>query len=134
MCLVPDGDLFASISDGSATVVTDRIETFTEDGLRLESGAELEAEVVVTATGLNLLPIAGIDLAVDGERIELPETMGYKGMMLSGVPEHGHLARLHECFLDAEMRPHLPVRLPPAQPHGRPGVRVLHAGQQRSRR
>ncbi len=86
MCLVPDGDLFASISDGSATVVTDRIETFTEDGLRLESGAELEAEVVVTATGLNLLPIAGIDLAVDGERIELPETMGYKGMMLSGVP------------------------------------------------
>ena len=86
MCLVPDGDLFASISDGSASVVTDRIETFTEDGLRLESGAELEADVVVTATGLNLVPIAGIDLEVDGEPIELPNTMGYKGMMLSGVP------------------------------------------------
>ena len=86
MCLVPDGDLFAAISDGSADVVTDRIETFTEDGLRLESGAELEADVVVTATGLNLLPLGGIDLAVDGERIEFPETMAYKGMMLSGVP------------------------------------------------
>ena len=61
MCLVPDGDLFASISNGSASVVTDRIETFTERGLALESGAELEADVVVTATGLNLVPLGGID-------------------------------------------------------------------------
>ena len=83
---VPDGDLFAAISNGSAIVVTDRIETFTENGLALESGAELEADVVVTATGLNLLPLGGIDLTVDGEHVDLPETMGYKGMMLSGVP------------------------------------------------
>ena len=86
MCLVPDGDLFASISAGRASVVTDRIETFTERGLKLESGVELEADVVVTATGLNLLPIGGIDLLVDGEPVALPERMGYKGMMLSGVP------------------------------------------------
>ena len=86
MCLVPDGDLFASISNGSASVATDRIETFTERGLALESGAELEADVVVTATGLNLVPLGGIALVVDGKPVELPETMGYKGMMLSGVP------------------------------------------------
>ncbi len=86
LCLVPDGDLFEAISSGSASVVTDRIETFTERGLRLESGTELEADVVVTATGLNLLFLGGIELAVDGEPVDLPRTMTYKGMMLSGVP------------------------------------------------
>jgi monooxygenase len=86
MCLVPDGDLFDVICDGRASVVTDRIETFTETGLRLASGAELEAEVVVTATGLNLVPLGGMALSVDGREVEIPKTMGYKGMMLSGVP------------------------------------------------
>jgi monooxygenase len=86
MCLVPDGDLFATISDGRATVVTDRIETFTENGLKLESGAELEADVIVTATGLNLLFLGGMQLAVDGEEVDVPRAMTYKGMMLSGVP------------------------------------------------
>ena len=86
MCLVPDGDLFGAIWDGSASVVTDRIETFTETGLKLESGAELEADLVVTATGLNLVPLGDMQFAVDGEEIEIPDTMGYKGMMLSGVP------------------------------------------------
>ena len=86
MCLVPDGDLFAAISDGSASVVTDRIETFTETGLALGSGAELDADVVVTATGLKLVLSAASSSTVDGERVDLPETMGYKGMMLSGVP------------------------------------------------
>jgi cation diffusion facilitator CzcD-associated flavoprotein CzcO len=86
LCLVPDGDLFAAISAGRASVVTDRIETFTERGLRLESGAELEADVIVTATGLNLLALGGAQLAVDGRDVRLPQTMGYKGMMLSGVP------------------------------------------------
>jgi hypothetical protein len=86
LCLVPDGDLFKAISNGSASVVTDRIETFTERGLRLESGAELEADIVVTATGLRLLAFGGIQLAVDGRGVRLPETMAYKGMMLSGVP------------------------------------------------
>jgi cation diffusion facilitator CzcD-associated flavoprotein CzcO len=86
LCLVPNGDLFTAIRDGSASVVTDRIETFTETGLKLESGAELGADVIVTATGLNLLPVGGMQMAVDGTEVALPETMGYKGMMLSGVP------------------------------------------------
>jgi monooxygenase len=86
MCLVPDGDLFESISDGRATVVTDTIETFTETGLKLRSGAELEADLVVTATGLDLLALGGMEISVDGREVEIPKTMGYKGMMLSGVP------------------------------------------------
>ena len=86
LCLVPDGDLFEAISDGSASVVTDHIETFTETGVRLASGRELAADVVVTATGLNLLPFGGIELAVDGEPVRLPQTVIFKGLMLSGVP------------------------------------------------
>jgi cation diffusion facilitator CzcD-associated flavoprotein CzcO len=86
LCLVPDGDLFRAVSDGSASIVTDRIETFTERGVRLASGAEIEADVVITATGLNLLALGGVGLSVDGIEIDLAETVGYKGMMLSGVP------------------------------------------------
>jgi monooxygenase len=86
LCLVPDGDLFESIRAGRASIVTDRIETFTETGLSLASGGELEADLIVTATGLNLVPLGGTQLSVDGREVELPKTMGYKGMMLSGVP------------------------------------------------
>ena len=86
VCLVPDGDLFEAINAGRASVVTDHIDTFTEGGLRLQSGAELEADLIVTATGLNLLTLGGTELAVDGRDIELSETMSYKGMMLGGVP------------------------------------------------
>jgi monooxygenase len=86
LCLVPDGDLFRAIRRGRASVVTDRIDTFTEKGIRLESGTELEADLVVTATGLNLLVIGGMTLVVDGREVDLSETVSYKGMMLSGVP------------------------------------------------
>jgi cation diffusion facilitator CzcD-associated flavoprotein CzcO len=86
LCLVPDGDLFRTIREGRASVVTDQIETFTEKGLKLRSGAELEADVIVTATGLNLLALGGMQLAVDGRVIDLGQTLSYKGMMLSGVP------------------------------------------------
>jgi monooxygenase len=86
MCLVPDGDLFDAISAGRASVVTDHIDTFTEKGLKLTSGAELEADLVVTATGLNMVPLGGIAIAVDGRPVDFPETLTYKGMMLSGVP------------------------------------------------
>jgi monooxygenase len=86
LCVVPGGDLFAAIGDGRAEVVTDSIETFTERGLRLTSGAEVEADLIVTATGLDLLALGGMELAVDGREVELPDTMSYKGMMLSGVP------------------------------------------------
>jgi cation diffusion facilitator CzcD-associated flavoprotein CzcO len=86
LCAVPDGDLFKAISAGRASIVTDRIDTFTETGLRLESGAELEADIIVTATGLELLFIGGIELTVDGEPVDIAERLTYKGMMLEGVP------------------------------------------------
>lgn len=86
LCLIPDGDLYTVISQGRASVVTGRIADFTAAGVRLETGAELEADIVVTATGLQLLALGGIQLAVDGREVKLPETMAYKGMMLSGVP------------------------------------------------
>jgi monooxygenase len=86
LCLVPDGDLFTAIREGRASVVTDRIEGFTENGVRLASGAELTADVVVTATGLRLLALGGVRLVVDGHEVAVPETMAYRGMMLSGVP------------------------------------------------
>ena len=86
LCIVPKGDLFTVLSDSSASVVTDEIDTFTEGGIRLASGKELEADIVVTATGLNMLVFGGIELAVDGEDVRLPETMAYRGMMLGGVP------------------------------------------------
>jgi monooxygenase len=86
VCLVPDGDLFTAIRQRQATIVTDEIESFTEDGLQLASGRHLEADVIVTATGLNLLALGGMSIAVDGEDVDLSQTVGYKGMMLSGVP------------------------------------------------
>jgi monooxygenase len=86
LCVVPDGDLFRAIRDGKASVVTDRIAGFTASGVRLESGAELDADIVVTATGLRLLALGDIQLTVDGKDVKLPETMAYKGMMISGVP------------------------------------------------
>jgi len=86
LCLVPDGDMFQAIKSGRASVVTDRIETFTEKGIRLKSGAELEADIVVTATGLVLQAFGGAELSVDGRSVDLSQTLAYKGVMLSGVP------------------------------------------------
>jgi cation diffusion facilitator CzcD-associated flavoprotein CzcO len=86
MCIVPDGDLFDAIRTGRVSIVTDRIDTFTAEGIALESGAVLEADLVVTATGLELLPFGGIRLGVDGSAVSLPETLAYRGMLLSGVP------------------------------------------------
>ncbi|CDO29770.1 flavin-containing monooxygenase [Mycolicibacterium porcinum] len=86
LCAVPDGDLFAVLGAGSASVVTDRIATFTETGILLESGRELDADIIVTATGLNIQLLGGMTLTVDGEPIDLSKTVAYKGMMLSGVP------------------------------------------------
>ena len=86
MCLVPDGDFFAAIKAGHAEVVTDHIEEFTSDGIRLRSGKELKADVIITATGLNLLPLGAISLTTDGMSVSVPEHVAYKGMMLDGVP------------------------------------------------
>ena len=86
LCLVPDADLFEAIKAGGASVVTDHIETFTERGLKLKSGQELDADIIVTATGLKLQLLSGLQVVVDGERIDMAKTMTYKGMMYSGVP------------------------------------------------
>ena len=86
MCLVPDSDLFRAIREGSASVVTDHIETFTETGVRLKSGEHLDADIVVTATGLVLKLMSGLQLLVDGAPVDLSKTMAYKGMMYSDVP------------------------------------------------
>lgn len=86
LCLVPDADLFRSIREGRASVVTDHIETFTETGIRLKSGKEIEADIIVTATGLALELLGGAEFNVDGSRIDLAKTLYYKGMMFAGVP------------------------------------------------
>ena len=86
LCLVPDSDLFASIKSGRASVVTDTIETFTEDGLKLTSGQELPADIVVTATGLRMKIMSGMTVSVDGARVDFGQVMYYKGMMYSDIP------------------------------------------------
>jgi len=86
LCFVPDGDLFAAIRDNKATVVTDQIDTFTEKGIKLVSGAELEADIIVTATGLKMVALGQIDLTVDGRQIQPHDSTVYKGLMLSGIP------------------------------------------------
>ncbi len=86
VCLVPGGDLFAAIRSGKADVVTDTVAAFEPQGIRLASGALLAADVVVTATGLDLLGFGGMALRVDGKPVEIGNTMSYKGMMLAGVP------------------------------------------------
>ncbi|MCW2570121.1 MAG: cyclohexanone monooxygenase [Frankiales bacterium] len=85
-CIVPEGDLFRAIRHGKASMVTGHIETFTEKGIRLTNGDELIADVVVTATGLQMLVFGGVQFVVDGRDIKMSEVVAYKGMMLSGVP------------------------------------------------
>ncbi|HRO03951.1 MAG TPA: NAD(P)/FAD-dependent oxidoreductase, partial [Terricaulis sp.] len=86
LCLVPDNDMFLAIKEGKADVVTDTIEAFDENGIQLASGAHLPADIIVTATGLNLRLFGGIDMRVDGEKKESGELYAYKGCMYSGVP------------------------------------------------
>ncbi|TGD89352.1 NAD(P)/FAD-dependent oxidoreductase [Mycolicibacterium sp. CH28] len=86
LCLAPNGDLFRAIRKGQAEVVTDTIDHFTETGIKLSSGREIDADIVVTATGLNLQLFGGAEIRQDGKPLDLTTTMAYKGMMLSGVP------------------------------------------------
>ena len=86
MCLVPDGDLFEALKAGRASVVTDTIDTFTETGIKLASGAELEADLIVTATGLQLEVLGGLAVSVDGQPVDFSKAMTYKGMMYADVP------------------------------------------------
>jgi monooxygenase len=86
MCLVPDGDLFESIKAGKASIVTDQIDTFTENGIKLRSGKELKGDIIVTATGLNLVALGSIQITVDGRHIDPANTLNYKGTMYGGIP------------------------------------------------
>jgi monooxygenase len=86
MCIVPDGDLFRVIASGNASVVTGHIETFTETGVQLVDGRTLDADIIVTATGLNVQALGGMTLTVDGAPVQAHDRFTYKGMMLSGVP------------------------------------------------
>ncbi|BBX75448.1 NAD(P)/FAD-dependent oxidoreductase [Mycobacterium shinjukuense] len=91
LCAVPDADMFRAIRDGRASVVTDRIDTFTERGILLRSGRELAADIIVTATGLNLLAFGGISLTVDGQAVNVAETVAFKGFLLSEVPNFAYV-------------------------------------------
>jgi cation diffusion facilitator CzcD-associated flavoprotein CzcO len=86
LCAVPNGDLFKAISAGTASVVTDHVDTFTESGIQLQSGGHLDADIIVSATGLELLFIGGINVTVDGADVDVPGRLTYKGMMLEDVP------------------------------------------------
>lgn len=86
IAFIPDGDLFQGIASGKASVVTDEIERFTEKGILLKSGKELEADIIVTATGFDLLPLGDIDFHINGEPLKFGDTVTYRGMMFTGVP------------------------------------------------
>lgn len=89
VCMVPDSDMFHKINEGKASIVTDHIETFTPNGLLLKSGKELEADIIVTATGLKLIPLGGLQVSVDGKHVPWESTMLYKGTMYSDLPNLG---------------------------------------------
>lgn len=86
LCVDPDAGLFRALRSGKASIVTDQVEAFTPGGLRLASGAELPADLVITATGLKLKMLGGARLTLDGQPVRIPDALSYKGMMLSGVP------------------------------------------------
>ena len=86
LCLVPNGDIFNAINSGKASVVTDTIDTFTEEGIKLDSGEELEADIIITATGLNMQLLNGIDIKIDNETLDISKKLQYKTMMFSDVP------------------------------------------------
>lgn len=89
-CVVPNSDLYKTLRRGDASIETGHIETFTETGIRLTDGTELEADIVVTATGLNLLAFGGISFSVDGADVKLPDTMAYRALMLTGMPNFAY--------------------------------------------
>jgi monooxygenase len=132
VCFVPDGDLFRAISSGKASVVTDKVIGFSRDGVDLASGETVPADVVVTATGLSVLPFGGVEVSVDGERVDFADTVAYKGMMLSGVPNFAvaigytnaswtlkcDLVAEHVCRLLAHLRERGLRTVVPVEPDG----------------
>jgi cation diffusion facilitator CzcD-associated flavoprotein CzcO len=91
IAFVPDGDLFAAMREGKASIVTDTIDTFTEKGIRVSSGEEIAADIVVSATGFNLSVLGDVAFTVDGEPVEFPERVTWRGVMISGVPNMAYI-------------------------------------------
>ena len=91
IAIVPDGDLFAALREGKASIVTDTIETFTERGIRVSSGEEIPADIVVSATGFNLSLFGDVAFAVDGEPVDFTEHVTWRGIMISGVPNMAYV-------------------------------------------
>ena len=113
IAIVPEGDLFAALREGKASMVTDTIETFTEKGIRVGSGEELEADVVVSATGFNLSAFGDVDFTVDGEPVEFPERVTWRGIMISGIPNMAYVFGYfrHSWTLRADLVSDLVCRL-----------------------
>jgi cation diffusion facilitator CzcD-associated flavoprotein CzcO len=91
IAIVPDGDLFAVLREGSASIVTDTIETFTEHGIRVSSGEEIPADIVVTATGFNLSVLGDVAFSVDGEPVDFTERVTWRGIMINGLPNMAYI-------------------------------------------
>ena len=127
LCLVPNGDFFHAIRDGRASVVTDTIAEFTENGIRLESGQELEADIIVTATGLDLCVLGDVQISVDDQASRHRRDLFVQVDDVLRCAEPGFDVRLHQRVVDAESRPHGRVLLPPAQSHDRYGYAPVHA-------
>ena len=127
LCAVPNGDLFKVLKSGEASVVTDQIDTFTENGILLKSGRELEADIIVTATGLNVQMLGGMELFVDGEARKLQRPDDLQGCAGGGHPQPGLDRRIHQRVVDPEVRHRRHLPLPPAQAHGRQRPHGGHA-------
>ena len=123
LCLAPDGDLFKTIRKGKADVVTDTIDRFTKTGIKLGSGEELEADIIITATGLNLQLFGGAEIRRNGSTGRTQRHDGLQGHDADRHAEHGVHHRLHQRVVDAEGRPGVRVRLPRNQLHGRQWLR-----------
>ncbi len=131
VCLVPNGDLFRAIRDGQASVVTDKIETFTEKGIELASGAELDADLVVTATGLELEVFGGLAVSVDGRRVDFRKDARLQGDDVQRRAEFRVVLRVHERVLDVEVRSHVRVRLQAPQSDAAARLPAMHAARRR---
>ncbi len=114
IAIVPEGDPFPALREGKASIVTDTIETFTETGIRVGSGEELEADVVVTATGFDLLAFGDVDSSVDGEPVAFPERVTWRGIMTSGVPNMAYVFGYfrHSWTLRVDLVCDLVIRMP----------------------
>ena len=114
---MPDGDLFQAIRSGKASVVTDEIERFTENGILLKSGKVLEADIIVTATGFNLSVLGDIEFVIDGKPLDFADTVTYRGMMFTGVPNMAWVFGYFRASWTLRVRPGGRFRLPAAEPH-----------------